>query len=182
MQRTQPKPEHIPPAELRERLDFTDQHLLDECDVNLYKASGPGGQHRNKVTSAVRLHHRLSGILVVGTESRSQHENKARALTRLREAIALIARAPLPLDPPWPETVHIHKGQLHVNPKNAGYFHVIGLVLDAFAARDGGLRAAADSLGLTSSTIVRFLHENKAALVEANRIRHEHGLGPLKSK
>ncbi|RMF79617.1 MAG: peptide chain release factor-like protein [Planctomycetota bacterium] len=182
MKRNPPNSDHIPPDELRKRLDFSDQELLAECDVDLYKASGPGGQHRNKVTSAVRLHHRPSGVLVIGTESRSQHENKARALRRLREALALTFRAPLSAAPCWPETVHIRDRRLHVNPKNPAYFHVVALVLDALAAKDGRLRAAADWLGLSSSTIVRFLQENRAALTEANRIRRHGGFGPLKSK
>ena len=81
---------------LRTRLDFTDAELLAECEVHTYRASGPGGQKRNKTSSAVRLHHQPSGLRAPAEESRSQHENKARALRRLRETIAVSCR----LDPP----------------------------------------------------------------------------------
>src|SRR5437016_10153870 len=71
---------------------LTDPQLLQECEVDTYRASGPGGQKRNKTSSAVRIRHLPTGLIVTATESRSQHENRARALRRLREAIALTQR------------------------------------------------------------------------------------------
>ena len=62
--------------------------LLDECDVFTFRASGPGGQHRNRRESAVRLVHRPSGIVAIATERRSQHQNKAVALERLARKLA----------------------------------------------------------------------------------------------
>ena len=62
--------------------------LLGQCEVHTYKASGPGGQHRNKVSSAIRLHHRPTGITALANESRSQRDNKVKALRRLRMNIA----------------------------------------------------------------------------------------------
>src|SRR5437867_7708456 len=73
----------------------TDQQLLAQCEVDTYRASGPGGQKRNKTSSAVRLRHPPSGLIVIAEESRSQHENKARALKRLRRALFLQLREPL---------------------------------------------------------------------------------------
>src|SRR5438309_8314779 len=65
---------------------LTDAQLLHQCAVDTYRASGPGGQKRNKTSSAVRLRHLPSGLIVIAEESRSQHENRARALKRLRQA------------------------------------------------------------------------------------------------
>lgn len=168
--------------ELRKRLDFDDAALVAECDVQNYKASGPGGQHRNKVTSAVRLVHRASGLMTVGTESRSQHENKTRVIKRMRELIALSARAPLPADFTWPETVHIQQGRLRVNEKNAAYFHVVGYVLDALTQYEGRLADAAAALGVTSSSLARFAGEHSKVWAELSRIRQQAGLPPLKHK
>jgi ribosome-associated protein len=55
----------------------------DEIRVDTFKASGPGGQHRNKRETAVRVRHLPSGITVLATEHRSQARNKALALRRL---------------------------------------------------------------------------------------------------
>src|ERR1700682_4643304 len=66
--------------------------LLGQCDVDTYRASGPGGQKRNKTSSAVRLRHGPTGLIVIAEESRSQHENRARALRRIRQAIYLQVR------------------------------------------------------------------------------------------
>lgn len=62
--------------------------LLAECDVETYRGSGPGGQHRNRRDSAVRLTHRPTGIVVTATERRSQHQNRAVALERLAAKLA----------------------------------------------------------------------------------------------
>jgi protein subunit release factor B len=50
-------------------------------------ASGPGGQHRNKTESGVRLTHRPTEISVTATERRSQLQNRGVALERLREGL-----------------------------------------------------------------------------------------------
>src|SRR5579859_4717913 len=71
---------------------LTDAALLAQCAVDTYRASGPGGQKRNKTSSAVRLRHEPSGLIVIAEESRSQHENRVRALRRLREALHLKLR------------------------------------------------------------------------------------------
>jgi len=68
------------------------ERLLRECDVETYRGSGPGGQHRNRRDSAVRLTHRATGIVVTATERRSQHQNKEVALERLAAKLAARAR------------------------------------------------------------------------------------------
>src|SRR6266480_3575147 len=78
---------------------LTEDQLLAQCEVDTYRASGPGGQKRNKTSSAVRLRHPPSGLLVIAEESRSQHENKAKALKRLRQALYLKLREAASLEP-----------------------------------------------------------------------------------
>src|SRR3989304_1767634 len=77
---------------------LSDAALLAECEVDTYRASGPGGQNRNKVETAVRLRHKPTGLSVIAEESRSQAENRARALRRLRKAIALRVRRPVDVE------------------------------------------------------------------------------------
>jgi protein subunit release factor A len=64
-----------------------DEALLAECRVETFRSGGPGGQHQNKTESGVRLVHLPTGIRVTSREERSQHRNRARALTRLREKL-----------------------------------------------------------------------------------------------
>jgi ribosome-associated protein len=64
------------------------EKLLEACEVTTFRASGPGGQHRNRRESAVRLRHIATGIVVVATERRSQHQNRAVALERLARKLA----------------------------------------------------------------------------------------------
>src|SRR5438105_526670 len=78
--------------------NLTDTQLLAQCSVDTYRASGPGGQKRNKTSSAVRIRHPSSGLMVIAEESRSQHENRARALRRLRQAFFLRLRDELTPD------------------------------------------------------------------------------------
>lgn len=62
----------------------TDRESLErDCDVEFFIASGPGGQHRNKVETGVRLIHRPSGTRVTATERRSQQANRERAFERM---------------------------------------------------------------------------------------------------
>ncbi len=62
---------------------------LRESDIKeeFYRASGPGGQHRNVTDSAVRIRHLPTGIVVQASESRSQARNREVALKRLQEAL-----------------------------------------------------------------------------------------------
>mgnify|MGYP001596626276 CR=1 FL=1 len=68
------------------------ERLLLECDVTTFRASGPGGQHRNRRESAVRMVHRSTGVVVLATERRSQHENRRVALERMARRLAERAR------------------------------------------------------------------------------------------
>ncbi len=79
------------PADAEAALSLDDEHLLRQCDEAFFVASGPGGQHRNKTASGVRLTHRPSGVTITATERRSQLMNRGAALERLRERLAKLA-------------------------------------------------------------------------------------------
>jgi protein subunit release factor A len=66
-------------------MDFSD--LKKHCRITTFRASGPGGQHRNVTDSAVRLQHLPTGIVVIGRRHRSQHRNMEDALHRLAQRI-----------------------------------------------------------------------------------------------
>ncbi len=60
------------------------KNLKKEVRLDYYKSSGPGGQHKNKTMSSVRLYHNPTGIRVIATESRSQIKNRELAFKRLQ--------------------------------------------------------------------------------------------------
>ena len=68
--------------------DIDAKHLV----ITTYKSTGPGGQHRNTTESAVRVKHLPTGIIVTASESRSQHENREKAMERLRQRLAALHR------------------------------------------------------------------------------------------
>ena len=79
-----------------------DDALLAQCEVQAHRASGPGGQHRNKAETAVRLVHLPSGVSVEGKDERSRAQNLRKALQRLREKLARRAYRPPPRRPTRP--------------------------------------------------------------------------------
>lgn len=168
----------------RDDLEVSEAELLRRCDVTTYRASGPGGQKRNKTDSAVRLRHRLSGLMVIATESRSQHENRKRAVRRLRERIAAEVRDPVVLDDyRVPDALGgLLPGSAQPRPglRTAGYVLAIKQLLDLFAAADCSVAATGRHLGLTTAAVSKLLLESAWAAKAANALRHARGLRPLR--
>src|SRR4051794_39904102 len=111
--------------------DLNDEQLLAQCEIDTYRASGPGGQKRNKTSSAVRIRHLPSGLIVIAEESRSQHENRVKALKRLRQAFFLKLREPIRAEALATvcqdeelASVRSHMGRLEVGRKDLRFWPV----------------------------------------------------------
>ena len=167
----------------RAYVSLGDDELLAQCEVDRFRASGPGGQKRNKTDSAVRLRHRPTGVESLAVESRSQHENRARALRRLRVAIALACREDLALEGyQRSEAIagRTRDGRIQVAERNPAYPAVLGEVFDVLEAAGWRLSAAAPALGLTTAALGRFLEGDPVVFRAANERRAALSLGALR--
>lgn len=158
-----------------------DDHLLAECDQKFLRRSGPGGQNRNKVETAVILHHRPSGLTSEANERRSQGENRREALRRLRFSLAIEVRRPVdPLAPPSPLwRSRLRSGRIGLNPDHDDVPAMIAEALDVIHDRDYDMKAAADVLGCTPSQLAKLLKLEPRAFAHVNRLRADRGLRTL---
>jgi len=76
------------------RYDLSEAALARDCEVEYFVGGGPGGQHRNKTSTGVRILHRPSGVVCTATRRRSQSQNEADALERLRERLTARMHVP----------------------------------------------------------------------------------------
>lgn len=76
--------------------------LERDCTVEFFVAGGPGGQHRNKVETGVRLVHRPSGMMVIATERRSQYANREMAFERMARRLEKAQQRQAPRVPTRP--------------------------------------------------------------------------------
>ncbi|MCB9483839.1 MAG: peptide chain release factor-like protein [Dehalococcoidia bacterium] len=167
----------------RAYLGLSDDDLLAQCEVDRFRASGPGGQKRNKTDSAVRLRHRPTGLESVAVESRSQHENRARALRRLRLTIALASREAVDLDGYEPSEAiagRMRGQRIEIATKNPAYPEVVAEVFDVIEANGWRLSDAAPLLGLSTAALGRFLEGDAVVFRAANERRAALGLGALR--
>ena len=167
-----------------EYLTLDDQVLVAQCDVDRYRSRGPGGQKRNKTSSAVRLRHRPTGLIVTAVEQRSQHVNKRRAVHRLREAIALHVRKEIDiagyLRSELLSSCVATDGRLHVGRRDRRYYAAVSEILDILAACGGRVRETAKSAGVSTAHLVKFIQSDPKLWERVDQMRAEAGVRPLR--
>jgi len=165
-------------------LSLSDDALLAQCGVDVFRSHGPGGQKRNKTSSGLRLRHHPTGLVVTAREDRSQHVNKARAVRRLRKAIALHARRSIDLQRYTPSSTLAcyvgRDGRISISIRNPEYSGIVQEVLDVFAACGMKVRAAADSIGVTTSHLVQLFQRDPALWKRVNEMRGSAGYKTLR--
>lgn len=72
------------------------ERVLRDCEVSVFRATGPGGQGVNTTDSAVRMRHVPTGVTVVSRESRSQLQNRQACLAKLHAIFERRSHVPKP--------------------------------------------------------------------------------------
>lgn len=159
---------------------LTIEQLLTQCDVQRTRASGPGGQHRNKVETAIVIIHRPTNIRGEASERRNQEQNRQQAIFRLRVKLALqIRNAPEPtVSDLW--TNRVRGQRISVSGSHEDFPALLSEVLDSLAAEEFQLPIVAEEFGITKSQLIKFLKIEPAALALVNRERVERGDSVLK--
>ena len=178
-------------------LALGDAELLAQCRFDRFRVSGPGGQHRNRRDTAVRLVHTPSGVSAQASERRSQAQNRQTALARLRRAIALEIRRPVSLDAyhPPPALQRILPGvrqrvdpgarqqvgpRQRVGPRHPDFWAGAQHLLDLFDAQDASLADTAAAIGCSTNQLAKTIAADPHLLQQANHLRRSRNLPPLR--
>ena len=157
--------------------------LLKQCKVDFGRVSGPGGQHRNKVETAVTMVHVPTGVETRATERRSQAQNRGVALFRLRLKLAIKVRTWVSRDNHRPSELWCRRRQgekMSVNPEHLDYPALLAEALDLITARNFDIAGAAGRLGITMSQLARLVRHERHAFAMVNEGREATGLPKLK--
>ena len=129
------------------------ESLLKDCAVERTRRSGPGGQHRNKVETAIVLTHGPTGVQAEASERRSQPENLAVAASRLRVRLAVEVRYPVDSDAAPSELWRSRcvQQRIRVNPEHDDFPALLAEALDTLAACDWDVAGAAQKLNCSTS-------------------------------
>ena len=157
----------------RELLALSDDELLKLCRMDLCRGTGPGGQKRNKTSSAVRVTHLASGIAAMDDATRSQHINRAHALAKLRVELAVnlppdegFSQPTMPLEP-VPRT------------GRPEYPLWLGELFSTLQTNGFQPAAAAAAYGCSTAHLIRVIGKDETAWQHFSQARQRQGLPPL---
>ncbi|MEO1584093.1 MAG: peptide chain release factor-like protein [Planctomycetota bacterium] len=159
-----------------------DEALLAVCTLSRNRGTGPGGQHRNKVETHVTVTHDETGISGQAGERRSPEVNKRSAVRRLRSALAVACRSPVPIgeigSDMWRSRVK--SGRISLSDRHRDGPAMLAEALDVVYAGGLDLRRAGLRLGCSTSQLTKLIAREPAALAALNAARQAKGGRPLR--
>lgn len=165
------------PAELE------DEELLKDCRQEGGRGSGPGGQNRNMVETAIELTHKPTGVMAHADERRTRAENLRVAIRRLRIRLAIGLRTERDLiaepSPRW--AARVRGKQIAINPDHRDYPALLAEALDVLWLKRFDPKPAAILLCVSPSQLIRMVGKEPEALSVVNQRRKERGRHELKT-
>ncbi|QDS97509.1 peptide chain release factor family protein [Adhaeretor mobilis] len=160
-------------------------HLLKDCTIQRTRGSGPGGQHRNKVETAIVVTHTLTGVRGEASERRSQADNRKMAIFRLRLKLAVEVRTPQQagISEYGPSELWQSRRQgsrIAVNDQHDDFPSLLAEALNSLANANWQPAEAAEFLGVSSSQLVKLCKQHAPALTQVNRQREALGFDRLR--
>lgn len=160
-----------------------EEDLLKKCEIGFGRTSGPGGQHRNKVETAVYVTHVPTGTEASASERRKQFENRVMAIKRLRVKLAVHVRTNVHPQRHKPTELWQSRRQgekLSINPNHQDYPALLAEAMDVIWARKFDVAGAAGVLGITMSQLAKLVRHERHAFSLVNQGRTDRGLPALK--
>jgi hypothetical protein len=158
------------------------EHLLRQCSEGKSRSGGPGGQNRNKVETTVTITHVATAIAAHAGERRTVMENRRVALSRLRLALAVQARAPVASGDVrsalW--RARCRHAKIVVSPRHEDFAAMLAEAMDMIFACDMDVKMAAARLACSISQLIKLLKDHPPAFAAVNVQRAARGLGAMK--
>jgi len=156
--------------------------LMKECTLTRGRASGPGGQHRNKVETHITILHKPSGVEGQAGERRLAKENQSVAMKRLRLNLAIQIRLEVPLGEVRSELwkSRCRNRKIVCSLKHEDFPSLLAEALDVIEACGYDMSKATTRLQCSGSQLVRMLAGHPPALVKFNDERRLRSMRPLK--
>jgi hypothetical protein len=158
------------------------EQLLRQCSCRRTRRSGPGGQHRNKVETAMVIEHEPTGVVAEANERRSLEENRQMAIHRLRVRLAATVRSESSELPPLSELWRKRStsGKMNVSDLHEDFPALLAEALDRLSIAQFQTSEAAKHLGVTTTSLVNLLAKSAEALAMVNRERSARGMPKLR--
>ena len=176
---------------------WDEEKLLAKCRLTFSRASGPGGQNRNKVETSVQIEYLPDNIIASASERRSQNENRKVALQRLRCKLAVeVPWVPIAsshtqvanvlseeLEPTWhvSETWlrYCRSGRMDVSDTNPDWPAVLAELIGMLTRFEWNVASAATCVGTSTSQLVKLLKKHPPAFALLNQARTKRGQRPF---